>query len=147
MGKPAAPRRLADNEASAFLRSVRSSAQKLNLVAQTIRGKDAADALDELPPPVPPTSSLGHRTAPVESVIVTFSDLRPLTEEAVSCAMPRTAPGASASEALPSWIAAVAGEASSANRSSCGITICTFGFETPCTPLSVLATSPSNARW
>jgi large subunit ribosomal protein L22 len=48
MGKPAAPRRLADNEASAFLRSVRSSAQKLNLVAQTIRGKDAADALAEL---------------------------------------------------------------------------------------------------
>ena len=48
MGKPAAARRLADNEASAFLRSVRSSAQKLNLVAQTIRGKDAADALAEL---------------------------------------------------------------------------------------------------
>ena len=48
MGKPAAARRLADKEASAFLRSVRSSAQKLNLVAQTIRGKDAADALAEL---------------------------------------------------------------------------------------------------
>ena len=43
MGKPAAERRLADNEASAFLRAVRISAQKLNLVAQTIRGKDAAD--------------------------------------------------------------------------------------------------------
>ena len=48
MGKQAAPRRLADNEASAFLRALRSSAQKLNLVAQTIRGKDAADALAEL---------------------------------------------------------------------------------------------------
>src|SRR5947208_16203861 len=48
MGKQAAARRLADNEASAFLRALRSSAQKLNLVAQTIRGKDAADALSEL---------------------------------------------------------------------------------------------------
>jgi len=48
MGKQAAARRLADNEASAFLRALRSSAQKLNLVAQTIRGKDAADALAEL---------------------------------------------------------------------------------------------------
>ena len=48
MGKQSAPRRLADNEASAFLRNVRTSAQKLNLVAETIRGKNAADAVAEL---------------------------------------------------------------------------------------------------
>ena len=47
--------------------------------------------------------------APVESVIVTLSVLRPLTEEATSCAMPRTAPGSSVSAALPSMTAAVAG--------------------------------------
>ena len=96
---------------------------------------------------MPPASSEGHSTAPVESVIVTFSVLRPFTEEAVICAMPRTAPGCSVSAELPSMIAAVAGEASSANRSSCGITIWTFGFETPSTPDSDLATSPSSARW
>ena len=48
MGKPSAPRRLDDSEASAFLRALRISPQKLNLVAQTIRGKDAAKALAEL---------------------------------------------------------------------------------------------------
>src|SRR5579884_1556276 len=48
MGKPAAPRRLADNEAKAFLRGLRISARKLNLVAQTIRGKSAPAALAEL---------------------------------------------------------------------------------------------------
>ncbi len=48
MGKPAAPRRLADNEAKAFLRGLRISPQKLNLVAQTIRGKSAAAAVAEL---------------------------------------------------------------------------------------------------
>src|SRR4051794_26319101 len=48
MGKPAAERRLDDNEASAFLRAVRTSPRKLNLVAQMIRGKDAATALAEL---------------------------------------------------------------------------------------------------
>jgi large subunit ribosomal protein L22 len=48
MGKPAAERRLADNEASAFLRAIRISPQKLNLVAQTIRGKTAAAAVAEL---------------------------------------------------------------------------------------------------
>ena len=48
MGKPSAERRLDDTEASAFLRGLRISARKLNLVAQTIRGKDAADALAEL---------------------------------------------------------------------------------------------------
>jgi large subunit ribosomal protein L22 len=48
MGKPSAPRPLADNEAQAFLRAIRISPQKLNLVAQMIRGKTAATALAEL---------------------------------------------------------------------------------------------------
>ncbi len=48
MGKPHAERRLADTEASAFLRALRTSPRKLNLVAQTIRGKDAQAALAEL---------------------------------------------------------------------------------------------------
>ncbi len=45
MGKPSVDRRLADNEASATLRNVRISPQKLNLVAETIRGKTAEAAL------------------------------------------------------------------------------------------------------
>ena len=48
MGKPAAERRLADNEASAFLRAIRISPRKLNLVAALIRGKQAQTALAEL---------------------------------------------------------------------------------------------------
>src|SRR5436305_11794204 len=48
MGKPSAERRLDDNEASAFLRALRISARKLNLVAQSIRGKNAATAIAEL---------------------------------------------------------------------------------------------------
>ncbi len=48
MGKPSAPRRLADSEASAFARGLRTSARKLNLVARTIRGKSASAALAEL---------------------------------------------------------------------------------------------------
>jgi large subunit ribosomal protein L22 len=48
MGKPSAERRLDDTEASAFLRALRISARKLNLVAQSIRGKPAATALAEL---------------------------------------------------------------------------------------------------
>ena len=48
MSKPSAERRLDDSEAMAFLRALRISARKLNLVAQTIRGKDAAAALAEL---------------------------------------------------------------------------------------------------
>ena len=48
MGKPSAERRLADNEASAFLRALRISPQKLNLVAAMIRGKAAQTALAEL---------------------------------------------------------------------------------------------------
>jgi large subunit ribosomal protein L22 len=48
MSKPHAERRLADTEASAFLRALHTSPRKLNLVAQTIRGKDAAAALATL---------------------------------------------------------------------------------------------------
>jgi large subunit ribosomal protein L22 len=48
MGKPSAERRLADNEASAFLRALRTSPRKLNLVAAMIRGKAAQTALAEL---------------------------------------------------------------------------------------------------
>jgi large subunit ribosomal protein L22 len=48
MGKASAERRLDDTEASAFLRALRISARKLNLVAQSIRGKPAATALAEL---------------------------------------------------------------------------------------------------
>jgi len=48
MGKPEAPRRLDETEAQACLRGLRTSPRKLNLVAQTIRGKAAASALAEL---------------------------------------------------------------------------------------------------
>jgi large subunit ribosomal protein L22 len=48
MGKPAAQRRLAENEAAAVMRGLRISARKLNLVAETIRGKTASSALAEL---------------------------------------------------------------------------------------------------
>ena len=48
MGKKAAPRRLADNEAKAFSKSIRISTQKLNLVAQSIRGRSCEDALNVL---------------------------------------------------------------------------------------------------
>jgi large subunit ribosomal protein L22 len=48
MGKPAAERRLADSEAAASMRGLRTSPRKLNLVAQTIRGKSASVALAEL---------------------------------------------------------------------------------------------------
>ena len=48
MGKPAAERRLADSEAAASMRGLRTSPRKLNLVAQTIRGKSASIALAEL---------------------------------------------------------------------------------------------------
>jgi len=48
MGKPAAPRRLDETEAQACLRGLRTSARKLNLVAETIRGKAASSALAEL---------------------------------------------------------------------------------------------------
>jgi large subunit ribosomal protein L22 len=48
MGKSAAPRRLEETEAQACLRGLRTSPRKLNLVAQTIRGKSASSALAEL---------------------------------------------------------------------------------------------------
>jgi large subunit ribosomal protein L22 len=48
MSKPAAERRLADSEALASMRGLRTSARKLNLVARAIRGKTAASALAEL---------------------------------------------------------------------------------------------------
>lgn len=48
MGKKKTPRALADNEAYAVGRLVRGSPQKLNLVAQTIRGKPVDKALTQL---------------------------------------------------------------------------------------------------
>jgi large subunit ribosomal protein L22 len=48
MGKPKAERRLADNEARAVTRMIRVSPQKLNLVAQMIRGKKVDAALADL---------------------------------------------------------------------------------------------------
>ena len=42
------PRRLADNEAKATVRMLRVSPQKLNLLAQLIRGKKVSTALAEL---------------------------------------------------------------------------------------------------
>ena len=48
MGKSATPRALPDNEAKAVARMLRVSPQKLNLVAQLIRGKKVATALADL---------------------------------------------------------------------------------------------------
>ena len=48
MGKTAAIRTLADNEAMASVKMLRISPQKLNLVAQSIRGLSAETALAEL---------------------------------------------------------------------------------------------------
>jgi large subunit ribosomal protein L22 len=48
MGKPKFERRLSDNEAKAYAKLLRTSPQKLNLVAQTIRGKAVETALAEL---------------------------------------------------------------------------------------------------
>ncbi len=48
MGKESAERRLADNEARAVARAMRVSPRKLNLVAETIRGKPVEDALAQL---------------------------------------------------------------------------------------------------
>ena len=48
MGKPESPRRLGETEAQACLRGLRASPRKLNLVAETIRGKTADSALAEL---------------------------------------------------------------------------------------------------
>ena len=48
MGKAATPRALPENEAKAVARMLRVSPQKLNLVAQMIRGKKVDTALAEL---------------------------------------------------------------------------------------------------
>jgi large subunit ribosomal protein L22 len=48
MSKKANPRRLADIEAKATIRMLRVSPQKLNLLAQLIRGKKVATALADL---------------------------------------------------------------------------------------------------
>ena len=48
MGKPSRDRRLSDTEARAFSKSIRTSPQKLNLVAKSIRGKSAEAALAQL---------------------------------------------------------------------------------------------------
>jgi large subunit ribosomal protein L22 len=48
MGKDKNPRRVADNEAMAKTRMLRTSPQKLNLVAAMIRGKTASAALADL---------------------------------------------------------------------------------------------------
>jgi large subunit ribosomal protein L22 len=48
MGKRARGRELKENEAKAVTRMLRVSPQKLNLVAQLIRGKKAASALADL---------------------------------------------------------------------------------------------------
>lgn len=48
MGQEKNPRRVADNEAMAKLRMLRTSPQKLNLVAQLIRGKKVEKALADL---------------------------------------------------------------------------------------------------
>ena len=48
MGKAATPRALPENEAKAVARMLRVSPQKLNLVAQMIRGKKVESALADL---------------------------------------------------------------------------------------------------
>lgn len=48
MGKDKNPRRVADNEAMAKLRMLKTSPQKLNLLAQLIRGKKVDRALNDL---------------------------------------------------------------------------------------------------
>ncbi len=48
MGKQSAERRLADNEARAKARMLRTSPRKLNLVAESIRGLAVEDALHRL---------------------------------------------------------------------------------------------------
>ena len=48
MGKKTAPRQLADNEAMAYAKFLRTSPQKLNVVAASIRGKSCESALAEL---------------------------------------------------------------------------------------------------
>jgi large subunit ribosomal protein L22 len=63
MSKQKRPRREADNEAKAVARLLRGSPRKLNLVAELIRGKDAAKALAEL------TFSKRRISGPVKRVL------------------------------------------------------------------------------
>ena len=48
MGKPSKPRKLAENEARAVGRMLRTSSRKLNLVAESIRGLKVERALADL---------------------------------------------------------------------------------------------------
>ncbi len=48
MGKPKAEPRLAENEALAYVKYIRTSPRKLNLVAESIRGLGVGAALDTL---------------------------------------------------------------------------------------------------
>lgn len=48
MSKAANPKRTKENEARAYSKYIRTSPQKLNLVAQTIRGQKAGKALTDL---------------------------------------------------------------------------------------------------
>ncbi|MGY8999096.1 MAG: 50S ribosomal protein L22 [Rhodospirillales bacterium] len=48
MGKKSAPKRFSDNEAMAFGKMIRTSPQKINLVAESIRGKSCEVALSDL---------------------------------------------------------------------------------------------------
>ncbi len=48
MGKKSTGRRQKDNEAMAYSKHIRISPQKLNLVAQSIRGKSCGDAIASL---------------------------------------------------------------------------------------------------
>jgi large subunit ribosomal protein L22 len=48
MGKPKHERDLADHQAMAMARLLRTSPRKLNLLAQLIRGQKASDALNQL---------------------------------------------------------------------------------------------------
>lgn len=48
MGKKALPRQLEDSEAMAYAKNIRCSPQKLNLLAQIIRGKKCEEALSVL---------------------------------------------------------------------------------------------------
>ena len=48
MGKRASERRLADNEALAYAKNMKTSPQKLGLVCELIRGKNCEAALSEL---------------------------------------------------------------------------------------------------
>lgn len=48
MGKAAAPRKLAENEAQCVVRQLRTSPRKLNLVARMIRGMQVEQAMAQL---------------------------------------------------------------------------------------------------